>query len=52
MERKCSKIRFVKTTRSIKVKENKEWILIALEAATGRFFLKTATPKFGKCKEK
>ena len=31
---------------------NKEWILITLKAATKRCFLKTATPKFRKCKQK
>ena len=49
MRRWCSKIRFVKTARSIKMKENKEWIVITLKAATERCFLKTATPKFQNC---
>ena len=31
---------------------NKEWILITLKTATKRCFLKTATPKFRKCKQK
>ena len=33
-------------------KENKEWILINLKAATERWFLKSATTNFQNCKEK
>ena len=42
----------MKTARSIKMKENKEWILIILKVATETCFLKTAIPEFGKHKEK
>ena len=52
IKRNCSKTQFVKTTRSIKMKENKEWILTTLKSAIERYFLKTTTPKFWKCKEK
>ena len=51
MKRKCAKIRFLKTARSMKMKENKEWILITFKAATERCFLKTATASFQKYME-
>ena len=37
---------FVKTARSIEMKENKELILITLKVATDTCFLKIATPKY------
>ena len=38
----------MENAKSIKMKENKEWIVITLKAATERCFLKTAIPKFRK----
>ena len=52
MKRKSSKIHFIKTAKSTEMKKIKEWILITLKAANERCFLKTATSKFWKCKEK
>ena len=54
MKRNCSEIQFLKTERRIKneKKKNREWISITLKTVTKRCFLKTATLKFWKCKEK
>ena len=40
----------METARNTKIKDNKEWILITMKAATERYFLKIATRKFRKCR--